>query len=137
MVVFPTQAKIVEMFASGVLHSLCGLEHESGHGKGKRYNFILSNGQRSTERDNYHPTDFTFMIPAYKMIKSVDIIYTQGWCIMGFKFFGKDKVLLFEIGYRESSMKAKTVTLKENEAIIGFVCKNVEREPTRYTDFQL
>jgi len=49
---------------NGVLYSLCGFENNLPNGKGEHFNFVLSNGTRSTQRDEGRLTNHTFMIPA-------------------------------------------------------------------------
>jgi hypothetical protein len=49
---------------NGVLHSLCGFENDREDGWGSDFNFILSNGTRSTQIDYLAPTDYTEMMPA-------------------------------------------------------------------------
>ena len=48
---FPTQAKINEILASGKLHCLVGFENDDKDGTGSCLNFIMSNGGRSFLRD--------------------------------------------------------------------------------------
>ena len=68
----------------GSLHYLVGFENVKKNGfKGMRFNFILSNGARSWQRDYKYRTDesceyFTHMMPkdAHKKIKMVDIYFT-------------------------------------------------------------
>ncbi len=85
-----------------MLHRLIGFENDWKNGEGSFFNFILSNGTRSTQRDEEYQTDHTFMIPADALnkIKSVCIEYYED-NISGFTFFDKDDALLWEIGYPE------------------------------------
>ncbi len=64
------------------------------------------------------------MIPtdALNKIRSVIIHYNR--CILGFSFFDKDGVLLWEIGRIDSEYKKETVLLAENEVIVGVVAKH-------------
>ena len=48
---------------NGVLYSLCGFENNREDGEGQKFNFVLSNGDRSTQRDEIAPTKYTHMIP--------------------------------------------------------------------------
>ncbi len=83
----------------GVLHTLIGFENYEEDGKGIEFNFILSNGARSTQRDENWPTKYSFLIPkdALNKIRSVKI-HDRYDCIHGFSFFDKDGALLWEIG---------------------------------------
>jgi hypothetical protein len=54
---------IKEMLASGELYHLTGFENSRIDGKDFAFNFVLSNGTRSTKKDKNHPTDHTHMIP--------------------------------------------------------------------------
>ncbi len=73
--VFPSAAMIREW--RGVLHTLIGFENNKGDGRGYAFNFILSNGTRSTQRDRYRRTKYDYMIPAdaHNKIRSVTIHY--------------------------------------------------------------
>ena len=84
----------------GVLHTLIGFENSQENGKGELFNFIMSNGTRSTQRDEDAPTDYSFMIPADALdkIRSVTIHYDPEY-ISGFSFFDKDGALLYKIGH--------------------------------------
>lgn len=83
----------------GVTPYIVGFENDEKDGTGQRLNIILSNGKRSTQRDEDRPTKYDIMLPvgAYKNISSVDIYYSYG-SIDGFVFFDKDKSEIFEIG---------------------------------------
>ena len=79
---------------NGVIHFLTGFENNGG----SYFNFILSNGARSTQIDkniDYH----THMIPSgsLKIIRKVHIHHGYG-TITGFSFFDEGGVLLYEIG---------------------------------------
>ena len=65
-------------------------------------NFVLSNGDRSKQRDKGCPTDHTHMFPAGALnkIRSVTIHFDDS--IDGFSFFDKDGALLWEHGEIES-----------------------------------
>ncbi len=104
------------------------------------FNFILSNGAQSTQRDENYPTDHTFMMPtdALKQIRSVTIHYLPNVNILGFSFFDKDGArLLWKHGHTEDYfyIKKKTVVLKENEVIVGVVAKLRKDCQSVYTDF--
>ncbi len=51
VLVFPTSAEIREW--RGVLHYLKGFENDYKDGKGTQFNFILSNGERPTQRGKW------------------------------------------------------------------------------------
>ena len=72
---FPSAAMMREW--RGVLHTLAGFEKNQENGIDIFFNFILSNGTRSTQRDERRPTKYTFMIPTDSLnkIRSVDIHY--------------------------------------------------------------
>ncbi len=119
----------------GVLHTLFGFENDSSNGRDNLFNFILSNGTRSTQKDKW-PTDYTFMIPkdALNKIRSVTINHNMQ-SIFGFEFFDKDGALLWDTGYTYTSRK-ETVLLEENEVIVGVVAKLYPGYLSAYTDFQ-
>ncbi len=79
---------------NGALHTLVGFENNQQDGTGFCFNFILSNGTRSTQRDEDFLTKYDFMIPtdALNKIRRVNIHYT--YRIRGFSFFDKDGALL-------------------------------------------
>jgi hypothetical protein len=92
------------------------------NGKGMCFNFVLSNGTRSTQSHQGRETFYTIMIPADALnkIRSVTIHYSL-W-IEGFSFFDKNGALLWEIEDTDSKWK-ETVVLGENERIVGVVAK--------------
>ena len=101
---FQTEAAILrEWRKTGVINQLVGFKNNHATGKGDIFNFILSNGTRSTQRDEKYPTKYTHMIPkdAIKKIGRVDIHYDDHY-ISGFSFFDKDGALLWEIGNTKS-----------------------------------
>ncbi len=123
---------------SGVLNHFSGFENNELEGTGFNFNWILSNGHRSQQRDANYPTKYTFMMPegSHKMIRSVNIHYGAAY-ITGFSFFDKEGALLYKIGYTTySRLKVKIVLLAENEVIIGVVAKLWGVKQSRYTDFQ-
>ena len=103
------------------------------------FNFILSNGTRSTQRDEKYPTKYTQMIPAGALnrIRSANI-HHYNHHIQGFSFFDKDGALLWEIGeiYSGWSTENETVLLAENEVIVGVAAKLCPGYQSLYTDFQ-
>ncbi len=86
----------------GTINLLVGFENNKKYGTGYYFNFILSNGTRSTQRDEHKPTDYDHMIPtdSLKTVRSVTIHYNPD-AIGGFSFFDKDRTLLLRIGVTE------------------------------------
>ncbi len=93
---------------NGVLHSLSGFKNSMKNGEGDYLNFVLSNGDRSTQRDEHLPTKYTHMIPADALnkIRSVNIHYGI-YYIIGFSFFDKYGALLWNIGHIKSWSESK------------------------------
>ncbi len=118
------------------INQLVGFENRRQDGEGRKFNFILSNDTRSTQRDEYKPTDFTFMIPkdALQKIRIVTIYHNEYW-IHGFSFSDKDGALLWENGDIQSWMNVETVVLAKNEVIVGVVAKLPPGYQSAYTDF--
>ncbi len=87
-----------KMLASEVLHHLAGVETHYKDGSGNRFNWIMSNGDRSKQREKEYPTKYTHMLPegSHKMIRAVRVYYY--YSITGFQFFDKDWALLWTIG---------------------------------------
>ena len=94
---YPSRAMMEKW--NGVLYSLAGFEKQFKDSY-CHFNFILSNGDRSTQRDEKYPFDHTHMIPAdaLKRLRSVTIHYFSDDWIRGFSFFDKDGALLWKIG---------------------------------------
>ncbi len=116
-----------------MLHTLDGFEVSSD---GFLSNFILSNGERSYQRDK-DLRYFTHLIPAEKeeSIKSVNIYYHNGG-IYGLSFFAKDKLPFSKTGRTEDAyLKVKKVVLEDDEVIIGVVAKLFGRWQSVFTDF--
>ncbi len=144
MVVYPHQdSSIVYVFPAqhiinkwcGVLHYLTGLENSRRDGRDSLFNFIMSNGSNSTQRDA-RVTYSTHMMPdgGANRIRSVDI-HHFGY-IWGFSFFDKDHSLIWKIGFTtDSKISVETVALAENEVIVGVVCKLYSGYHSMYTDF--
>ncbi len=83
------------MLANGDLFTLAGFENNDEDGKGDKFNFIMSNGAKTKQRDkgcNY----YTLMMPAgaEKRIRAVHIHHKKDW-IAGFSFFDKDGLTIF------------------------------------------
>jgi len=132
---FQTEAAILrEWRKTGVINQLVGFKNNHATGKGDIFNFILSNGARSTQLTGRKQTGYNFMIPAgaLKRIRSVAI--HRGWrYIEGFSFFDKDRTLLWEIGWGD--YEKELVLLEENEVIVGVVAKLWKNGKRGYTDF--
>ncbi len=117
---FPTP-KMICGWPLGVLHTLAGFENEQD-GEGFGFNFILSNGLRSNQKDNDFQTDYTFMMPEGSEIRSVTIWYWSS-VVAAFQFFDKNNTCILEIGAFEEAKDYVTVVLEEHEVIIGVVAK--------------
>ena len=92
MLAHPTKAMLDEMIASGLFHTLTGMETNSKNiVLGFCFNFIFSNGQLTQQRDEYK-SYFNHIMPedVPEKIKSVNIYYTG--FINGFHFFDKENV---------------------------------------------
>ena len=100
------------------------------------FNVILSNGQRSTQRDQ-GTTYFTHMLPkdAHKLIRSAEIYYNTS-CIWGFHFFDQNHSLIWKIGRIDPDMKVETVLLAEKEVIIGVVARLLLGKESMFTNWQ-
>ena len=115
---------------------LSGFKNSAKDGTSCRMNFFLSNGDRSTQRDEYWPTNYTHMIPADALnkIRRITIHYGNNY-IAGFSFFDKDGALLWKIGATtDSGLEKETVVLAENEVIVGVVAKLEQGCQSVYTD---
>ncbi len=86
------------------------------------FNFILSNGDRSQQRD-LGETYYDHILPAgsHNRIRSVNIYYIDQ--IAGFSFHDKEGALLWKIGNNWSRFEKETVDIAENEVIFGVVAK--------------
>ncbi len=134
---FPDEtAFLQEWFKKRAVNQIVGFENNEEDGDGSGFNFILSNGTRSTQRDWKYPTKFAFMIPtdALNKIRRVTIHYDE-YLIRGFSFFDNDDALLWEIGEIRLFYNKETVVLAENEVIVGVVAKLPEGWQSAYTDF--
>ncbi len=133
---WPTKARIDQVLASGVLHHFIGFENNKKDGTGIWFNFLLSNGDRSKQRDK-NMTYYDHMMPAgsHTRIRSVNIHYFNA--IIGFSFLDKEGALLWKIGETTNRMnKVETVLIEDNEVIIGVIAKLYGRYQSCYTDFQ-
>jgi hypothetical protein len=133
---FQTETAILkEWFKTRALHTLIGFENDCEDGTGSAFNFILSNGTRSTQCDEDFPTKYEHIIPnkTLKRIRSVTIIYSA--YIFGFKFFDKHGALLWKIGDTNWRRMKDKVELADNEVIVGVVAKLRPDHQSVYTDF--
>ena len=99
---------------------LAGFENNGGKSE---FNFILSNGDRSYQRDKGEKYS-THLMPegAFERIKSVHIYYMS--CMAGFKFLDREGSTIWQIGkITWSSLKIETVVLENNEVIVGVVAQ--------------
>ena len=132
---WPPSSKLKEYMSKGI--HLIGFENNTQYGTGSQFNWILSNEDRSTQRDIDDPTKYSHMIPsdAIKKIGTV-IIHYSDW-ILGFSFFDKDGAHLWDIGDTDHHRwsKKETVVLAENKVILGVVAKLYPGWKSRYTDF--
>ena len=129
---YPTRDMIEQW--RGVIYPVVGFENNEQDGTGPHFNFILGNGQRSVQRDE-DCDYFDHMIPAGRLnrIRSVRINFSN--VILGFKFFDKEKKLLWKIGeWNNEDSEVATVQIAENEVIIGMV-GGLHHQST-YLDFQ-
>ncbi len=135
---FDETAFLQEWFKTGAISQLVGFQNNLKDGTGGYFNFILSNGTRSTQKDDGY-TYYDHIIPADALnkIRSVTIYYYEYRnCIAGFSFFDKDGALLWEIGWTTHlELKKETVLLEENEVIVGVVAKLLPGWLSAYTDF--
>ena len=78
---------------------LVGFEKRRRDGTDTHFNFILSNGTRTTQTEFPGRTTFDHMIPddVINEIRSVNIYCCD--YITGFSFFDKDGLWLWEIGW--------------------------------------
>jgi hypothetical protein len=74
------------------------------------------------------------MMPNHLRIKKVEIYYSG--FLTGFKFFAKNKELIWTIGNTDSRLFVDTVVLSDNEVIIGVAAKVQPDYQSCYTDFQ-
>ncbi len=82
---------------NGALNTLIGFENSQLNGKGIRFNVIMSNGSRSTQKDTANRChDQIIPADALQKIRSVNIHYDIR--ITAFSFFDKDGLRICEIG---------------------------------------
>ncbi len=99
---YPSKATRDKYEATGTPF-LSGFELYKEDGIDNCMNFILSNGDRSAQRDPSKKTDYSHMIPtdALSKLRSVTIHYNN--YIRGFSFFDKDGEELWKIGETTNS----------------------------------
>jgi hypothetical protein len=105
---WPPSAKKGEYMAKG--DYLTGFENNCADGRGSRFNLILTNEDRSTQRDA-HTEYYDHMMPerSHTMIRSVSI-HHAGF-IYGFSFLDKEGALLWSIGETEPWIEVNTVLI--------------------------
>ena len=136
-----------------MLPHLAGIMANRPCGTGCNFNFIMSNGEKSRQREEgmkFYP----FMIPenVTKGIRSVEIYYRSNdlyyvkkrdrydgdLIVTGFVFYDGEMSVIWKIGKNVSKATIKnfhTVKMKENEVIIGVVAKLHPKWQSAYTDF--
>jgi hypothetical protein len=134
---FSTPAIINEMLENKVLHNLSELKNNNKYVTGNGFKFILSNEDRSNQRDK-HTTYSDHMLPvsSHYKITSVRIHYHYPYNITGFKFLDKEGALLWKIGETHIPCRVETVLIGENEVIFGVVAKLMRGYQSKYTDWQ-
>ncbi len=123
----------------GVTPFIVGFEVDKKDGKGHRYNIILSNGDRSAQRDKDHDYYDQIMPEGTpKKIMFVAIYVFNDEFIVGFEFFDKDYSLIWRIGDPTNghNLHVKTVELAENEVIVGVLAKLCGWHKSIYTAWQ-
>ena len=81
----------------------------AGYGYCCRWNFILSNGQESTIKDDKVMTKHT--LPDKPIRKVQMAVLNNGYYLQGLKFFDEKDNLIFEIGKKHESYLVKEVLL--------------------------
>ncbi len=82
---------------------------------------------------NTHYTLFNMPEDTHKKTRKVQIYTFGSHCVCGFKFFDKNSVQLFEVGYLKKDFKE--VAIEENQQIIGIVARLNQEWIDCYTDF--
>ena len=123
---FPASNIISQMNKKGVINFLAGFENDQPDGRGWHSNFVFSNGERSSLKNN-NLNYYTHMMPKGKRIKSVDI-YNQDGYITGFQLFDEEGKFFWHIGKTcsWSKFEKSTVILADNELIVGVFAKMVK-----------
>ena len=89
---WPPYEKRDDYLAKGIY--INGIENNHDKGLGNWFNWFLSNGEKSEQRDEGYVTKFPFMMPKDAKFKTVEF-YTNSKCIFGFKFYDKNNSLVF------------------------------------------
>ncbi len=122
---YPNQAMRDAFNAQEVIPYIVGFENDEVDGTGSKFKIIMSNGDRSTQREEW-PTNSTQMFPpgSHKMIRAVKIHFRKA-IIGGFSFFDKEGALIMKIGLTTGPLiiDYHYVRLDENEVIVGVVAK--------------
>jgi hypothetical protein len=127
----PSKAQREALIASGI-HDLWLYAFENNNG-GTAFNFVLSNGMKTNQKDpNTNYTLFNMHEDTHKKTRKVQI-YTNGLNVCGFKFFDKNSVQLFRVGYFRNEFEE--VAIEENQQIIGIVARLAQGFNSAYTDF--
>ena len=123
MFMFPNSNMISWMNKNGVMYFLTGFENDQPDGRGLYFNFVFSNGERSSLKDK-NLNFFTHMMPKGKRIKSVDF-YNQYGYITGFQFYDEEGKFFWHIGKTcsWSNLEKSTIMLADNELIVGVSAK--------------
>ncbi len=132
---YPTKAMSDEYKKKRVTPYIIGFENNEQNGTGVYFNFTLSNGHRSHQRDEGY-TYYDHLMPerCHSKIRSVNI-HQYNHYIYGFSFFDKEGALLWEIGYTHSDYKVETVMIAEDERIVGVVAKLHPGYQSLYSDW--
>ncbi len=111
---------------------LAGFSNDGG--KGVRYNFISSDGQRTEQKSDQPMQDF-MMPETCKQTRKVEVYCYGTTHLSGFKFFDINNTLLFEVGYTDASRTMTPVLIAADEQIIGVKAKLYTTYQALYTDF--
>ncbi len=131
---YPNEAQTKEYAASGGIPFVSGFENNCDSGTGARFNWILSNEQRSQQKDQGQ-TYYPHLLPEGAAVSSIDIYYyTTNPRVRGFEFFDKKHTLIMKIG--SIAGPKQTVVLADNEVIIGVIAKLVSGNQSLYSNFQ-
>ncbi len=126
----PSKAQKDALIASGI-HDLWLAAFENSPGA---LNFVLSNQMKTNQTDpNFNYTLFNMPEDTHKKTRKVQIYINGSSNVIGFKFFDKNSVQLFEVGL--FSKEFKEVAIEENQQIIGIVARLHPKYNSAYTDF--
>jgi len=98
---YPPIASVANYKAKGIY--LAGFESDRENGDSPVFNFVMSNGDRSSKVKNSATTKYKIMIPdsVLKTMRAVTIEYSTSSFydyILGFTFLDKDGSKIFKIG---------------------------------------